>query len=193
MPERSLAEIMSIDANIQAMGLDDLHDLTTRAFQESSEQMGVFCLAEAIDSVLMWSHYADDHKGIALRFNFPLSDKGGLFPLFSVRYQEERPTINAYFGGTDQSNDIMDALCTKAPAWSYEKEWRVLEPGGAASIVEFDPKIITGVVMGARVLDTDAFWLLDQCIKRGIPLMKAMPDIQTFRIVFREAYDPRTA
>lgn len=190
MPEMPPDRIRAIDGHIQSFGLTDLHRVTTRSFERGTAKMGVYCLAEGIENVLMWSHYADHHRGIALRFHFKPGPGSGLSPLFKVRYQKERPSIEAYFGGADRPEDITDALRTKAEDWHYEREWRFLEPDGAGTTVTFDPKIITGVILGARTSDDDAFWLLDQCIKSGIPLMKAMMHSEKFEMIFHGAYDP---
>lgn len=74
--------------------------------------MGVFCVAECLDSVLMWSHYASNHQGIALRFEFDPDLK--TVPIFwRVKYQDQRPILRH----TDfnlQSPAIPAALVTKA-------------------------------------------------------------------------------
>jgi hypothetical protein len=38
---------------------------------ESFESYGVSCFSESWNSILMWSHYADRHKGICLGFDVP--------------------------------------------------------------------------------------------------------------------------
>src|SRR3954452_10247322 len=36
--------------------------------QQDVNRIGVFCLCERPDNVLMWSHYADCHRGLCLEF-----------------------------------------------------------------------------------------------------------------------------
>ena len=38
--------------------------------------MRVFCLSELDDSVLMWSHYADQHQGVVLGFDTEAMEQG---------------------------------------------------------------------------------------------------------------------
>lgn len=178
-----------IDKSIQDRGLEALADITRRSFVEGGERMGVFCLAECIQSVLMWSHYANNHRGIALRFNFQHHLDCGLMPLFKVRYSEERAVLKAFFGGDEQSEAIMNALCTKADFWKYEQEWRFIEPDGAGKTMVFNPRVVTGVVLGAKTSNEDAVWLIDECIKRGMPVMRAVPHSKTFELCIDEGHD----
>jgi len=113
----------------------------------TASKMGVFCLSETIDSVLMWSHYASNHSGFALRFDPRVGLKAGLGPFFKVAYQEARPTISL-FHPEDVSGEITDALATKAAFWSYEREWRAFRPEQARQIVFFDPTLVNGIAFG---------------------------------------------
>ncbi|RSV29496.1 DUF2971 domain-containing protein [Sphingomonas sp. ABOLE] len=95
-----------------------------KSSREMAAGMGVFCVAECIDSVLMWSHYASNHQGIALRFEF------GSDPLLSpviwkVKYQDQRPILR-HTDFAVESMAIPIALATKATFWQYEQEWRIM-------------------------------------------------------------------
>ena len=56
----------------------------------------IACFSENVDSILMWSHYADSHKGFALEYDFrptleqPIKNVG----LFPVVYSKERFDIS---------------------------------------------------------------------------------------------------
>jgi hypothetical protein len=96
-------------------------------FRESYHKMvtgrvGVMCLSEFHDDVLMWAHYADAHRGVCLVFD-PAD------PFFAtaqpVRYQTERPQVNPLVHSPEQMLDA--AMFTKSEHWSYEREWRILQ------------------------------------------------------------------
>lgn len=97
----------------------------------------VGCLSSRFDSILMWSYYGQNHKGICLEIEFD-DDKDHLFP---VAYQEERPSIKAekfieelcgrFIAGyeTEQiSKDIVlqqlvsQPYITKSNEWEHEQE-----------------------------------------------------------------------
>ena len=53
-------------------------------------QVGVLCLSELHDDILMWSHYADCHRGICLVYETIDEFFADARP---VRYQVERPNV----------------------------------------------------------------------------------------------------
>ena len=70
----------------------------------------------------MWAHYADSHKGIAIRFDVPDN------LLFKIDYVESRITPEA---DVDHSKAAMVGLVvkllrTKHKEWSYEDEYRLV-------------------------------------------------------------------
>jgi Protein of unknown function (DUF2971) len=149
LPEHHPTEIADL-ANERLLSLspEDLMEWSKLSCETTARQMGVFCLSERVDSVLMWSHYANNHTGIAIMFDPLINLKGGLMSLLKVRYQAARPKIS-YF----DSEDVMgfaDALSTKASFWDYEMEWRKIVPNGAGTLAQFDSKIVTGLAFGAN-------------------------------------------
>jgi ankyrin repeat protein len=87
--------------------------------------IGIFCLSERNDSILMWSHYADAHCGFAVGFctNCSFFSSVTLAPnerLRRVSYTENRPTF------TPDGPQPPDPVFVKSAEWAYEKEWRVV-------------------------------------------------------------------
>lgn len=98
------------------------------------------CFSERVDSILMWSHYADNHKGFALGYDLrpyllPNSDNLGLFP---VVYSEKRYDAREFLYWLlcsllkipAHNQDIMSSiklLLYKSPDWAYEQEWRLIK------------------------------------------------------------------
>lgn len=83
----------------------------------------VCCFSARRDSVLMWSHYAHSHAGMAIGFDERLLAPPSCF--FPVSYdhqrQEYHPVMNM---GT--TNPVIPVLTRKAVDWSYEDEIRML-------------------------------------------------------------------
>jgi hypothetical protein len=109
-----------------------------------SESVGIYCVSSKKDDVLMWSHYADSHRGICLEFD-------GSSPLMKhaqeVIYSSSRVPLNPY----DDNQDTMmtKALLTKSAQWSYEAEWRLCRYRGGPGVVKFHPANLTGIIIGA--------------------------------------------
>jgi len=82
-------------------------------------EIGIISFTEAIDNILMWSHYADAHKGMAIGFD-------PKHPFFSdmqrVRYTTQRTNLREEF-----PNIMGTELFFKSDQWMYEKEWRIIK------------------------------------------------------------------
>jgi len=120
------------------------------------EQRGVACFSELRDDIVMWSHYADGHRGFCLEFStafMPFSKA------LQVNYQDNFPTIPAgvlfsdHHAGHDEgtTHQLMQAfVLTKAPCWGYEKEWRTLHID-ANKLFTYDYHALTGIYFGAAM------------------------------------------
>lgn len=88
---------------------------------------------------LMWSHYADNHKGFCIEYDFGadlLKDSGVI--VFPVAYSSIRPKIpyetvvSLEMPTLRNANSkkiyerIFLSMLTKDTIWNYEKEWRIL-------------------------------------------------------------------
>lgn len=92
-----------------------------------TENVKVVCLSELYDSVLMWSHYAKNHTGFCIEYNF---DERDVFyeHLYQVVYTNDRYAVHDTDLKSNNPDWIYKAICQKADAWSYEKEWRIVIP-----------------------------------------------------------------
>ncbi|MCA6969225.1 DUF2971 domain-containing protein [Pectobacterium carotovorum] len=78
----------------------------------------VYCLTSKPDNLLMWSHYANNHRGICLEFD----TKNAVFgSAWKVEYHDEYP-----YTLWDDNYDVMRTALTKAKCWAYEGEYRIL-------------------------------------------------------------------
>lgn len=81
---------------------------------------------DTISKVLMWSHYADDHKGFCIQYKFSkefIRTEGRFTSRFRdiiYRSSEEPFDLNL------DSLDTNQALCTKLSDWDYENEVRLI-------------------------------------------------------------------
>ncbi len=120
------------------------------------EQRGIACFSEHFDDIMMWSHYADGHRGFCLEFDtliMPFSTAK------QVSYRDTFPSVpvNLLFadhaaGHDDSDNELLlDAfVLTKAPCWSYEREWRVMHME-ASKLYTYGYHALTGLYFGAAM------------------------------------------
>jgi hypothetical protein len=83
---------------------------------------GIYCLTPNPESTEMWSHYADNHRGICLEFDVD----NALFRMArSVVYCEKYPRwLPQEITGAPER--VMDLILTKADNWAYEREFRIV-------------------------------------------------------------------
>lgn len=71
-------------------------NVTELVTQEVRKNTGIYCFTKSEDNILMWSHYANEHKGICLEFDHSDPD---LFTAAKVNYCCDYPKVN-YFTST---------------------------------------------------------------------------------------------
>lgn len=126
----------------------DLQRAIVGDLQRHVDSLGVYCLCEHPDDILMWSHYAGGHAGVCLQFEncVGLVDVPKGVPL-DVSYSEERPIIEIL--NDSSRSQAVATLLTKASPWSHEGEWRIVNEGGAG-VHQFAPEFLSGVIFGLR-------------------------------------------
>jgi Protein of unknown function (DUF2971) len=82
--------------------------------KEMSERFGLICFCKHWHNPVLWSHYADKHRGMCLGFDV---EDGGLRP---INYVEERSTLKEP-PTIETANEL---LFNKYRDWQYEQELR---------------------------------------------------------------------
>ncbi|MDB5440343.1 MAG: hypothetical protein JWM33_2770 [Caulobacteraceae bacterium] len=114
-------------------------------------QRGVLSLSATWASVLMWSHYADEHRGICVEYDTTDQEHPTLGP---VNYRAARAVKASDLVGwkgrgdeTAKKRVILTYFYAKSAEWKYEKEWRdVRDENG----VRERPFRITAIHFGLR-------------------------------------------
>ncbi|QND82807.1 Uncharacterized protein ChrSV_0579 [Chromobacterium vaccinii] len=116
---------------------------------EQLAKIGIFCLSEANQNILMWSHYASNHTGLCVKFDMS-ADLSLIGLIKKVEYTpgNERPTLEAV--KSRGIPEILAALSSKSKDWEYEKEWRVLKVDAAYEKIDVHHTSICEVVLGAK-------------------------------------------
>lgn len=93
----------------------------------------VCCLCTSNKNKLMWSHYADGHKGICIEYDFsdlPANEMQPM-PVFYTNTRPKFPWTAAINPSPETQSEatvhFMKALLTKDEAWEYENEWRLIK------------------------------------------------------------------
>jgi len=119
------------------------------ALEAMDQVLGVYCMTEKNDNLLMWTHYADNHSGICLQFD---SEERPFkrYPQ-KVIYSKELPQ-SQFFDIKDEERTV---FYTKSIDWAYEEEWRLGREHLSPGVEQFSQKALTGVIFGLRINDED--------------------------------------
>ena len=94
-----------------------LRENIVKLFEKYREYSYLGCFSEINDSLLMWSHYADNGKGICVEYCLNNIDISYLFPVFYSYEMYE-------FSIKDLHTLVRNLI--KAKDWEYEQEWRIV-------------------------------------------------------------------
>jgi len=143
------------------------------------------CFTECHDNILMWSHYAQNHEGICIEYDFNSLPIPSLIVdrLSPVKYTDKLFNKDDYLL-KDPINIATLASLSKYECWSYEKEWRIISP-----LIEeqyFQLNKPTAVIFGTKTPQDDKVWISEICQKRGIPIKQAELDRTEYKLHIKE-------
>lgn len=126
----------------------------------------VLCVTTELGSERLWTGYADNHQGVALRIEGNTA-KDSKFSLFEpVTYKEHRPplydntlsfAVDSLFGNLAERVREMarKVIYTKTLQWQYEGEYRLAIPLGENEepydTLLFHPEEVTELYLGSRM------------------------------------------
>lgn len=163
--------------------------------KEWLNKVAITCLSENSNSILMWSHYADKHKGVCI--GIEINEIEYEYLLHKVEYVENFEIDQALL--EEKANGIeyrRKLFSTKFIKWEYEEEYRLvfnLDPNThqsetwAGKTVSIGTSAIKEIILGCKVPNT----MID-IVKKIAPshteLKKAVKDQTAFKL----EYEPIT-
>lgn len=149
-----------------------------------SQGIGICSFSELSDHMLMWAHYANNHKGLVVEYACT-PDLELQHGLAAVDYQLEVPSLLATDFSPEKSRVAGDRLWqTKAKCWEYEKEWRIMIPKGDK--VHRSPLAIKSVIFGAKMPHADRALIWNAVQHRGYRFKEAKLRDGTFIIEVKD-------
>lgn len=112
------------------------------------KNIGVLCLTSKRDSVLMWSHYADEHRGFNLKLKLHED-----IPYQNISYNNTLPVkkLSYFYEIVTNNEGYIDIQFYKHIDWEYEDEYRICINGGNR-LVKL-PGEITEINFGCKMPD----------------------------------------
>ncbi|MEQ8362027.1 MAG: DUF2971 domain-containing protein [Cyclobacteriaceae bacterium] len=152
-------------------------------------EKGVTCFTSKNDSILMWSHYANSHKGVCLGFSSEALTKSF--------YQHEWVTYASEFPPTNMlkvSEFVSTIMCIKSDFWKYEDEIRIFQKEKGAYIFpkEALKEIIFGLNSPLKQIQS-VMNMMHQLGYTGVQFKQVILRNNEFKIHFASLkYEPKT-
>ena len=147
---------------------------------------GIFSTSCKYDSVLMWSHYSNLHKGLCIRFNCeklrdyienecPKND--WIIVWYKAEYSKDYPVLNPF--ELSDEDQIIKSLIIKSAIWIYEEEIRFILFTYPNKELTLPYGIIDQIILGCKICREDKKELIEFSKNNNIELVQA----------FRKEYD----
>lgn len=136
-----------IKRTIRERGLIEFQKLSQEQLNETLSNTKVCCFSTKHNDILMWSHYADNHQGVCLKFDTTLSNLLNIAE--KVQYSQDMPS---YVYPTEFKKGLHSQLYTKAKDWEYENEVRILNPFSDENI-KFEKESLVQIIFGCCTKD----------------------------------------
>lgn len=144
----------------------------------------ILALTNSYNNLLMWSHYAKNHKGYCIEFVVEDASK-----IFKVQYLDKIPEgislALLHAKDIEEKKKICKYFLNKPKAWEYENEYRVLniddweernqdsrEKGSSIKLAEIGLKV-NRIILGANCNKQLAKRIVEDCNKHNVPCVRA--------------------
>lgn len=175
------------EANAQSdpnfCGFDEVPRLVEEKFQSTLESARILSFCNRADSHLLWSHYANAHRGACIHFNVSGFSHPDLI-IGRVAYSDHRPvlpkSLMARLAVVDARRhhpedrlllrkELYETLFfTKPIDWSYEQEVRIIYLSTDMTNVPFNPASLFEIIVGARA-DRETEERIRELAEQSIP------------------------
>lgn len=125
--------------------------------QNEKEKKGIACFSKSDNILLMWSHYANAHKGSCLTFDITKDYDFFALP-FLVDYTEKYPKLN-FIREKNSRLKYKHIIATKSIDWEYEEEVRIVrdirDHGNSRGLIKFNKEALIEIKFGLRTNPKD--------------------------------------
>lgn len=170
---------------------DDLKRWHRRQIEKRSRQIantGILCLTPLPANQLMWTHYANSHKGICIKLRVPDECEESQIDFIAnaqpVEYADRCPAVNLV---RDEAVDIVrKTFLTKASPYGYEGELRIVRYDDGPGLKPIPVGIIGSVILGVQIKQTDRDRVIKACTEYDgeVDIEQAILDPQTYGLKF---------
>ncbi|MBT9483044.1 DUF2971 domain-containing protein [Sediminibacterium sp.] len=151
------------------------NELYREAQIEKINSTRISCFSLANDIILMWSHYADKHKGVCLAFNNFISprfiDLNDIDDI-SEGYVEYSAENKINYISSDKLTGIRKIFLSKSKSWSHEQEYRYLLVNHKKDVYKFRAQFLVDIYFGLKTSLDEKEHFINLCRKENLNHVK---------------------
>ena len=122
-------------------------------FIKNSKSFGVYSLSQSHDDELLWTYYADSHRGFCVEYDLDKLKEYKIptEPSIQVEYQDEIPELTSLdIIHLKKNEEILQKklLGTKSKRWEHENEIRIIT--GQTGLYDYDYRSLKSIYFGYR-------------------------------------------
>ena len=162
-------------------------------FETMKSTMGISCLSESDESLLMWAHYANNHRGMCVEYDLMKINQQLNFTPVPIIYSENRVCFNELHSETAGDDSIaffIQVITSKSKEWSYEQEWRIIREDSACGDkwnaekkgALLDMVRPTSIILGCAAEEQFEKSVREYCEESRIPLYKMHKDKRQYKL-----------
>lgn len=168
------------------LSLKDEAKENKRDILEMKENSGILSMSKNYKNILMWSHYADNHKGLCFGFS-ALKSKDECFREGSpVTYSNDDEYLPINVFAVDYKEELTRLFTTKSKYWEYEEEFRFITIK-SKGLKRFSKETLKEIIFGCKASKENIKKTIQLCSHNGfehVQFKKAKKVINKFELEF---------
>lgn len=160
-------------------------------FVSSKKDIGIYSLSKTYDDELLWAHYANNHQGFCIEYDFDtLMDKNSFYNFYSfdVEYSSRPPQIDISDISSNDNIGLLKKISgTKSHRWSYEKEIRIVTDKYGEH--DYNYSAVKAIYFGYKMSKEDKLKIMEQLAGRGLKYFQINLIDKTYSFVREQISD----
>lgn len=109
------------------------------------------CLTKIENNLLMWAHYANNHKGICVGYEIKIDSDILLKKIKYTGMEIKRKNSEDIFENMEKILTLGDSFFIKHKNWSYENEYRIVHLD--SSTLYYNNVVVKEIIFGLECLE----------------------------------------
>ncbi|MBS0588974.1 MAG: DUF2971 domain-containing protein [Proteobacteria bacterium] len=189
--EKIISELSAIERKLSL-------EIFSRFNRSMQRRVKICSFSSRVDSVVMWGHYADSHKGFAIEYDVTNWPQGDLHRqiLYPVIYKQDIFDSTKFHLQNALGKDVNNrhfcivSSIRKSPDWSYESEWRFVLPVNQFYLdMDYLMPKPSAVYIGAKIESINKTRLLEIAKRKKMPIYQMSLSMSEYKFNYHDVME----